>query len=52
MVKVVDGDTAAEFNIMSLPAMVYFRKGTALIYEGDLMDSASILGWVGCIFNI
>ncbi|XP_021959977.1 uncharacterized protein LOC110855885 isoform X3 [Folsomia candida] len=46
MVKVVDGDTAAEFNIMSLPAMVYFRKGTALIYEGDLMDSASILGWL------
>jgi len=46
MVKVVEGDTAAEFGIMTTPAMVYFRRGTALIYEGDLMDSAQILGWL------
>jgi len=46
MVKVVEGDTAAEFNIMQTPVMAYFRKGTALLYEGDLMDSAQILGWL------
>ncbi|ODM96284.1 putative protein disulfide-isomerase C1F5.02, partial [Orchesella cincta] len=46
MVKVVDGDDASEFNIMTTPAMVYFRRGTALIYEGDLMDTAAILGWL------
>jgi hypothetical protein len=46
MVKVVEGDTAAEFGIMSTPAMVYFRRGTALIFEGDLMDAAQILGWL------
>lgn len=46
MVKVVDGDTAAEFGIMSTPAMIYFRRGTALMFEGDLFDAAAILGWL------
>jgi thiol-disulfide isomerase/thioredoxin len=46
MVKVVDGDTAAAFGIMQTPSMVYFRRGTAIIYEGDLMDSIAILGWL------
>jgi len=46
MVKVVEGDDAAEFNIMTTPAMVYFRRGTALVYEGDLMDTAAVLGWL------
>jgi len=46
MVKVVEGDTASEFGIMQTPAMVYFRRGTALIFEGDLMDSAQILNWL------
>lgn len=46
MVKVVDGDTAAEYGVMSTPALVYFRRGTILSYEGDLMDTAAILGWL------
>ena len=46
MVKVVDGDTASDYNVMTTPAMVYFRRGTALHYEGDLMDTAAILGWL------
>ncbi|CAG7689960.1 unnamed protein product [Allacma fusca] len=46
MVKVTDGEVAADFAIMSIPTLAYFRRGHALIYEGDLMDSASILGWI------
>lgn len=46
MVKVVEGDTAAEYGIMTTPTLVYFRRGTILQYEGDLMDTAAILGWL------
>ena len=46
MVKVTDGEIAADFGIMTTPTLAYFRRGHALIYEGDLMDAASILGWI------
>lgn len=44
MVKVPDGETAQEFGIMTVPTLAYFRRGTALIYEGDLLDPNQILG--------
>ena len=44
MVKVPEGDVAQEFGIMSIPTLAYFRRGTALIYEGDLTDPQAILG--------
>ena len=46
MVKVTEGNVAAEFGIMQIPTLAYFRRGTALIYEGDLTDPSEILGWL------
>jgi len=46
MVKVPVGATAVLFNVLNTPALVYYRKGTPLVYEGDLSDSAQILGWL------
>jgi len=44
MVKVPQGEVAQEFGIMNVPTLAYFRRGTALLYEGDLLDPSQIIG--------
>ena len=34
-VKIKDPEAAAKFNIIHTPALVYFRKKTPLVYDGE-----------------
>ena len=45
-VKISDQGVAKNFKINQLPALIYFRRATAIHYNGDLMDEESVLGWV------
>lgn len=45
-VKIDDKKAAAEYNIPSVPAIVYFEKQEPHIYDGDLMDEEQILHWL------
>lgn len=45
-VKIDDKKAAAEYNIPSIPAIVYFEKQEAHVYDGDLMDEEQILHWL------
>ncbi|XP_046651298.1 uncharacterized protein LOC124342369 isoform X3 [Daphnia pulicaria] len=45
-VKINDEETAKKFGIVHTPALVYFRKRTPMIYDGDLLDEQRVLGWL------
>ncbi|CAG0892261.1 unnamed protein product [Darwinula stevensoni] len=45
-VKINDEEAANKYNILNLPALVYFRKRTPLLYEGDLRDEEKVLAWL------
>lgn len=45
-VKIDDKKAAAEYNIPSVPAIVYFEKQEPHTYDGDLMDEEQILHWL------
>uniref|UniRef100_T1J1H2 Thioredoxin domain-containing protein n=1 Tax=Strigamia maritima TaxID=126957 RepID=T1J1H2_STRMM len=45
-VKINDPMAAERFNILTTPALVYFRKKIPIIYEGDLLDEERILTWL------
>lgn len=45
-VKIDDKKAAAEYNIPSIPAIVYFEKQEPHMYDGDLMDEDQILHWL------
>ncbi|XP_046406800.1 uncharacterized protein LOC124171637 isoform X5 [Ischnura elegans] len=45
-VKIDDPDAAARYNIVNFPCLAYFRKRTALFYDGDLQDETKILQWL------
>ncbi|XP_066992317.1 uncharacterized protein hlk isoform X2 [Anabrus simplex] len=46
MVKISNPDAAAKYNVINLPSLVYFRKQTPLLYDGDLQDEERILAWL------
>ncbi|KAK7069268.1 hypothetical protein SK128_025944 [Halocaridina rubra] len=45
-VKINDPDAAIRFNILHTPALVYFRKKTPLVYDGDLLDEEKVFSWL------
>ena len=45
-VKINDEEAANKYGILNLPALVYFRKRTPLVYEGDLRDEEKVLAWL------
>ncbi|XP_058832625.1 uncharacterized protein LOC131690704 isoform X4 [Topomyia yanbarensis] len=46
MVKIQDPQLAKRYSIKTFPALVYFRNGNPLIYEGDLQSEQSVLEWL------
>ncbi|XP_041971078.1 uncharacterized protein LOC121727357 isoform X5 [Aricia agestis] len=46
MVKLQDPQLAKRYSIKTFPAMVYFRNGNPLLFEGDLQNEESILEWL------
>lgn len=45
-VKISDAGVAANYKVAQLPALIYFRRGTAIHFHGELTDEESVLGWV------
>ncbi|XP_057338837.1 uncharacterized protein LOC130676540 isoform X4 [Microplitis mediator] len=45
-VKISSAETAEKYGIINLPSLTYFRKKTALIYDGDLTQEDKILAWL------
>jgi len=45
-VKTDDPNTARQYNIYNTPALVYFRRMSPVVYDGDLMDDQKILNWL------
>ncbi|KAE8748867.1 hypothetical protein FOCC_FOCC004461 [Frankliniella occidentalis] len=46
MVKIQDPQLAKRYSIKTFPAMVYFRNGNPLLFEGDLQNEESVLEWL------
>ncbi|KAK7793468.1 hypothetical protein R5R35_013845 [Gryllus longicercus] len=46
LVKIQDPQLAKRYSIKTFPAMVYFRNGNPLLYEGDLQNEESVLEWL------
>ncbi|XP_072157622.1 uncharacterized protein [Bemisia tabaci] len=46
MVKIQDPQLAKRYSIKTYPALVYFRNGNPLLYEGDLQNEESVLEWL------
>lgn len=46
MVKIQDPQLAKRYSIKTFPAMVYFRNGNPLLFEGDLQNEQSVLEWL------
>ncbi|XP_050440891.1 uncharacterized protein LOC126845910 isoform X3 [Adelges cooleyi] len=46
MVKIQDPQLAKRYSIKTFPALVYFRNGNPLLYEGDLQNEESVLEWL------
>ncbi|RZC33857.1 uncharacterized protein BDFB_002087 [Asbolus verrucosus] len=45
-VKICSAEAAAEQGLHNLPALMYFRKKTPMVYEGDLTQSDRVLDWL------
>ena len=45
-VKNDDAHAARQYNIYNTPALVYFRRMSPIVFDGDLMDSERILEWL------
>ncbi|XP_018309276.1 uncharacterized protein hlk isoform X2 [Mycetomoellerius zeteki] len=45
-VKISSSEAAEKYGILNVPSLVYFRKKTPLIYDGDLMQEDKILQWL------
>ncbi|XP_018054333.1 PREDICTED: uncharacterized protein LOC108691185 isoform X2 [Atta colombica] len=46
MVKIQDTQLAKRYSIKTFPALVYFRNGNPLLFEGDLQNEESVLEWL------
>jgi len=45
-VKNNDPHAARQYNIYNTPALVYFRRMSPVVFDGDLMDGEKILEWL------
>jgi len=45
-VKISSQEAFTEHNIIAVPSLVYYRKKTPLVYDGDFLDTDRILGWL------
>lgn len=45
-VKINSPTAAAEHGLHSLPALMYFRKKTPMLYDGDLTQGDRVLDWL------
>ncbi|KAI4457700.1 hypothetical protein MML48_7g00006442 [Holotrichia oblita] len=45
-VKISSADAAAEHGIHNLPALMYFRRKTPMVFDGDLMQADKVLDWL------
>ncbi|XP_067631584.1 uncharacterized protein hlk isoform X9 [Eurosta solidaginis] len=45
-VKIHDEELAEEYNLGNLPALVYYRHQTPIIYEGELSREEDVLEWL------
>uniref|UniRef100_A0ABD2XLF9 Thioredoxin domain-containing protein n=1 Tax=Trichogramma kaykai TaxID=54128 RepID=A0ABD2XLF9_9HYME len=46
LVKIQDIQLAKRYSIKTFPALVYFRNGNPLLFEGDLQNEESVLEWL------
>ncbi|XP_044757513.1 uncharacterized protein LOC123315746 isoform X3 [Coccinella septempunctata] len=46
MVRIQDPQLAKRYSIKTFPALVYFRNGNPLLFEGDLQNEESVLEWL------
>jgi len=46
LVKLKDPQLAKRYGIKTFPALVYFRNGNPLTFEGDLKSEESVLEWL------
>ncbi|XP_064488753.1 uncharacterized protein LOC135400775 isoform X2 [Ornithodoros turicata] len=46
MVKIRDTTLAKRYGIKTFPALVYFRNGNPLIFDGDMKNEESVLEWL------
>lgn len=46
LVKIQDPQLAKRYGIKTFPALVYFRNGNPLLFEGDLQNEQSVLEWL------
>ena len=45
-VKIQDQTLAKRYGIKNYPALVYFRNGNPLIYDGDLRNEEQVFEWL------
>lgn len=45
-VKICSAEAAAEHGLHTLPALMYFRKKTPMVYDGDLLQADRVLDWL------
>lgn len=45
-VKICSAEAAAEHGLHTLPALMYFRKKTPMVYDGDLSQADRVLDWL------
>ncbi|XP_049820637.1 uncharacterized protein LOC109604293 isoform X5 [Aethina tumida] len=45
-VKICSAEAAAEQGLHTLPALMYFRKKSAMVYDGDLTQADRVLDWL------
>lgn len=46
MVKIQDPQLAKRYGIKTLPALIYFRNGNPLIFDGDINIESSVYEWL------
>ncbi|KAK6627927.1 hypothetical protein RUM44_010409 [Polyplax serrata] len=46
LVKIQDPPLAKRYGIKTFPALVYFRNGNPLLFEGDLQNEEAVLEWL------
>lgn len=45
-VKISSPEAAEKYNVLNVPSLVYFRKKTPLMYDGDLNQEDKVLQWL------
>ena len=45
-VKINDLELVSEFGLGAMPALVYYRHTTPIVYDGDITDEARVLDWL------